>query len=80
MARQITPEDQVIDMMKEVHACDLEEVMRRCPTLTWNQVFLVVDHLSRTGQVRLAPAKRGRYTVTLLPQQGSRPDYCSLPS
>ena len=80
MARQITPEDQVIDMMNEVRACDLEDVTRRCPNLTWNQVFLVVDHLSRTGQVRLAPAKRGRYTVTLLPQQGSRPDQLSLPS
>jgi len=75
MARQVTPGDQVIDMMLQAHTCDLEDVMRRCPNLTWNQVFLAVDHLTRTGQVRLVPAKRGSYTLTLLRQQGSRPDH-----
>lgn len=34
-------------------ACPLEEVMNLCPDMTWNQLFLAVDHLSRTGQVRL---------------------------
>jgi len=31
MARQVTPGDQVIDMMLQAHTCDLEDVMRRCP-------------------------------------------------
>jgi len=34
-------------------ACPLEEVMELCPELTWNQVFLAIDYLSRTGQVRV---------------------------
>mgnify|MGYP003509434832 CR=1 FL=1 len=33
--------------------CPFEEVMNLCPEMTWNQLFLAVDHLSRTGQVRL---------------------------
>ena len=33
--------------------CPLEEVMNLCPDITWNQVFLAIDHLSRTGQVRI---------------------------
>jgi len=33
--------------------CPLEEVMSLCPDITWNQVFLAIDHLSRTGQVRI---------------------------
>jgi hypothetical protein len=34
-------------------ACPLEEVMELCPELTWNQVFLAIDYLSRTRQVRV---------------------------
>jgi imidazoleglycerol phosphate synthase glutamine amidotransferase subunit HisH len=33
--------------------CPLEEVMNLCPEITWNQLFLTIDHLSRTGQVRI---------------------------
>ncbi|OQW31223.1 MAG: hypothetical protein A4E19_20560 [Nitrospira sp. SG-bin1] len=33
--------------------CPLEEVVDLCPEVTWNQVFLAIDHLSRTGQVRV---------------------------
>jgi len=33
--------------------CPLEEIMDLCPDITWNQVFLAIDHLSRTGQIRL---------------------------
>ena len=31
--------------------CPIEEVIGLCPELTWNQVFLAIDYLSRTGQV-----------------------------
>lgn len=33
--------------------CPLEEVGNLCPDMTWNQVFLAIDHLSRIGQVRV---------------------------
>jgi hypothetical protein len=33
--------------------CALEEVTGLCPELTWNQVFLAIDYLSRTGEVRV---------------------------
>jgi hypothetical protein len=44
-------------------ACPLEEVMELCPQLTWNQVFLAIDHLSRTGQVRVTMEVGKTYTV-----------------
>ena len=44
-------------------ACPLEEVMELCPQLTWNQVFLAIDHLSRTGQVRVTMDVGKTYTV-----------------
>jgi uncharacterized protein (DUF433 family) len=31
----------------------LEEVAELCPELTWNQIFLAIDYLSRTGQIRV---------------------------
>jgi hypothetical protein len=33
--------------------CLLEVLIRQCPDLTWNQIFLELDRLSRTGEVRL---------------------------
>ncbi len=33
--------------------CSIEEVMTLCPELTWNQVFIAIDDLSRAGQVRV---------------------------
>ena len=33
--------------------CSMEEVMTLCPELTWNQVFIAIDYLSRAGQVRV---------------------------
>lgn len=33
--------------------CSIEEVMTLCPELTWNQVFIAIDYLSRAGQVRV---------------------------
>jgi hypothetical protein len=48
--------------------------MRQCANLTWNQVFLAVDRLSRRGEIRLVPRSRGAYTVAFLHRQEDRPD------
>lgn len=80
MAQQTTVEDQVIDIVRRASACDLEEITRQCPNLTWNQVFLAVDRLSRSGKVKLTPSGRGAYTLTFLPLQEGRPNQCSLSS
>jgi hypothetical protein len=67
MAQQTIVEDQVIDIVRRADACDIEEVTRQCPDLTWNQIFLAVDRLSRNGKIKLTPSGRGAYTVTFLP-------------
>lgn len=43
--------------------CSMEEVVNLCPELTWNQVFLVIDHLSRSGQVRITLDRDRTYRV-----------------
>jgi hypothetical protein len=74
MTQEITVEDQVIDVLHHARTCDIEEVMRQCANLTWNQVFLAVDRLSRRGEIRLVPRSRGAYTVAFLHRQEDRPD------
>jgi hypothetical protein len=43
--------------------CPMEEVVGLCPELTWNQVFLAIDYLSRTGKVRVTLGSEGIYRV-----------------
>ena len=42
-----------------------DEVVRGCPDLTWNRVFIAIDRLSREGTLSLMPKGRGLYTVRL---------------
>ncbi len=80
MGQQITVEDQVIDVMRHTLTCDLEDVTRQCPNLTWNQVFLAIDRLSRSGKIVLVPRGRGLFTVIFPHKQEDRPDRHSLPT
>ena len=62
------PEDiagNIVQMVKHRQACDIEDLLEACPSYTWNQVFLEVDRLSRTGELRLFSKRAGEYTVTL---------------
>lgn len=42
-----------------------EQLVGTCPGLTWNQIFLEVDRLSRAGHVQLSQAKPGGYCIRL---------------
>ena len=56
---------QIFRMVKRRQACDMEDLVKACSSYTWNQVFLEVDRLSRTGELRLLSRRAGVYTVTL---------------
>jgi len=53
----------VMDIVLRSPGCDLEEIVHQCPGLTWNQVFLEVDRLSREGDVVLKLQQPGHYSV-----------------
>jgi hypothetical protein len=55
----------VIGILHRTLTCDLEEVTHQCANLTWNQVFIAVDRLSRKGKIMLSPRGRGMYALTL---------------
>lgn len=80
MALHTIVEDQVIDVLQRTETCDLDEVTRQCTNLTWNQVFLAVDRLSRSGEIMLVPMGRGMYALTFPHRKDGRPNRCSLRS
>jgi len=57
-----------------VNECTIDDVIGLCPNLTWNQVFLAIDHMSRTGQVQLKMDRARCYRVKVLPSSQFRQD------
>jgi hypothetical protein len=57
--------NEIFQMVKRRQACDMEDLVKACSAYTWNQVFLEVDRMSRTGELRLLSKQAGVYTVTL---------------
>mgnify|MGYP001579545235 CR=1 FL=1 len=72
MARSVTPADLIVETIAHHPGCCLDDLVRVCPELTWNQIFLEVDRLSRAGHLRLALIGPGRYAVELRTNAGSR--------
>lgn len=54
----------ILNLIARSSGCNLEDIVFNCRGLTWNQVFLEVDRLSRTGQVCLTQQRPGSYIVT----------------
>ena len=64
--RMISSKDisyQIMKVVSHFPGCDLEDVVAKCNSLTWNQIFLEVDRLSQRGQVVLKQREFGHYTV-----------------
>lgn len=51
--------------------CRVDEIVELCPDLTWNQVFLALDYLNRTGRVQLRMDRASRYKVKVRPSPTS---------
>lgn len=64
--------DRSLDVAAHYPDCTIEDVMRLCPDLTWNQVFFGVDRMSREGHVRLRFCARGVYTIEVPDQEVHR--------
>ena len=55
----------ILGLLERSAVYDFEELVRVCSAHTWNQVFLEVDRLSRTGEVQLFRKRPGGYQVAL---------------
>ena len=63
VSRQSDLARRILAVLTDQSGLLLEQILEYCPDLTWNQVFTVVDHLSRTGDIRLTAKGPGRYRV-----------------
>lgn len=71
MVTQRTVDRQVMEVIVRTPGTALDDIVLECPDLSWNQVFLVIDRLTRCGSVRLMPKGHGRYIVHLAYASGT---------
>ena len=70
--------DRVYDALEQFGTtCSMEEVVGLCPDLTWNQVYLAIDYLNKTGKVSVALDPDRTYTVKVYPSAGEGSQYSS---
>lgn len=65
MASQAPVTDRILGTVKHTHGCDLDTLADSLPELTWNQVFLEIDRLSRLGEILVICESGGRYKIHL---------------
>ena len=57
--------------------CSMEEVVGLCPDLTWNQVYLAIDYLNKTGKVSVTLDPDRTYTVRVYPPAAEASQFSS---
>lgn len=61
---------QVVEVIIRSPDTVLDDVVLECPNLTWSQVFMAVDRLSRKGILKLTPKGHGIHSVHLSEARG----------
>jgi hypothetical protein len=65
-------ESDVRQVLAQVGICTLEELNERLPYATWNQMFAVVDRLTRDGTVILQRPGSSDYLLSLAPRRSAK--------
>ena len=55
----------IISVIESASECDLDTLVSRCGDLSWGQIFLEVDNMSRIGAILLTRSADGRYCLGL---------------
>jgi hypothetical protein len=72
MASRELVTDRILIEVQRTHECDLDALTKSLPDLSWSQVFLEIDRMSRKGQVLVTVGTKGRYLIRLPdPTKGS---------
>jgi hypothetical protein len=58
------PDHRVLEVVVRSPGSVLDDIVLECPDLTWNQVFIVIDRLSREGVLTMSSKGRGQYAIT----------------
>jgi hypothetical protein len=65
MASPTPVTDRILGAVQRTHGCDLDMLTKSLSDLSWSQVFLEIDRLSRQGQVQVTLDTGGRYMIRL---------------
>lgn len=65
MASHTPVTDRILSQIQRTQGCDLDTLTESLSDLSWGQVFLEVDRLSRRGQVWVTLDGDGRYMIKL---------------
>lgn len=58
-------QSRILEAVRRFPGCQMDDLVERCPDLTWNQVFIEVDGLTRAGQLNLTSLGHGDYKLML---------------
>ena len=72
MASHTPVTDRILGAVQRPHGCDLDMLTKSLSDLSWGQVFLEIDRLSRKGQVLVTRDTGGRYMIRL-PEHSREP-------
>jgi hypothetical protein len=65
MASRTPITDRILDELQRMPGCDLDTLTKNLPDLSWSQIFLEVDRLSREGVVLVTFGLERRYMLRL---------------
>ncbi|MFY4729710.1 hypothetical protein, partial [Nitrospira sp. BLG_2] len=57
--------NQILGAVRGARGCQLDKVAQRCPNLTWSEILIEVDAMSRRGQLEVLALGRGDYKLML---------------
>ena len=66
MAYQSTVSDCILEVMRRIPDCPLDDLVLNCQDFSWQAVLIEVSRLSREGQLQLTLVSTGSFTVQLL--------------
>ena len=60
-----TAEERIGEILQSTGPCTLDEVVTYLPNLSWSEVFVAVDQMSRDGRVSLRQVGYSTYQIAL---------------
>ena len=64
-------EDAVSEMLQRTGPCCLDDLVRHLPNLSWGEVFVAVDRMSRDGRLLIRRLGNSSYQIALPSQLAS---------
>lgn len=73
MPIEVSAAEVVTEMLRKTSPCCLDDLVTYLPNLSWGEVFVAVDRMSRDGRLLLRQLGYSSYQVTLV---SPRSPYC----